>query len=134
MTVKLLESGIVISENDAFFVDTNTIISSIYRKDRYHEASFVFMTYLQFKNANLYINEVVVSEALNTLARLYYVDDELEDVKTRSPDLAEAIKHTWYRKIVKNDPASLSHYNRLASHALLPFIQRCRLVPSRKQH
>lgn len=133
MTVKLMESGIVISENDAFFVDTNTIISSIYPKDRFHEASFVFISYLQYKNATLCINEIVVSEALNTLARLYFLDDELEDAANRSLDSVEEIKHMWYRKIVKNDPVSLSYYNQLASRALLPFIQQCKLVPSRKK-
>ncbi len=61
-----------VTSGDAFFLDTNALIAFVDATHPYHLSTIVHVCYLIQQGAKLFISEVVVSEALNTLAKILY--------------------------------------------------------------
>jgi predicted nucleic acid-binding protein len=127
---------------DAFFLDTNTIIAYLYENNERHLACYNFITYLIKNDIMIYVNETVVGEVINSLARILYIDDQFEAYKVANGGLPATnkelrnleykFKTQWSNKVIKTEPTVLAQYNEIAIKMFKPFYSICCLVYSKE--
>ncbi|MGP7817352.1 type II toxin-antitoxin system VapC family toxin [Niallia sp. 01092] len=117
---------VTLKGDDIFFLDTNIIISYLYKDSQKHEATLLFIRYLIYKKVVLCISEVVVMELLNGLAREFYVSDQVSSGGV-SPS---SHRRRWGQHIIKNDPSTLQTYHEKAKKLIEPFLDICIIVES----
>ncbi|MDO3410019.1 type II toxin-antitoxin system VapC family toxin [Saccharibacillus sp. CPCC 101409] len=129
-TIDFGESIVPVSGTDAFFVDTNILVSYLYEQDGQHLPCFLFLTYLIKKEAALCTSETVIVELINTLSRLLYIDDEVTNYKNIHPDAdntklkkqAFLLRRSWVEQVIKKEPEKLKQYSQRAISLVRPLI------------
>lgn len=131
------EDAIPLTGTDAFFLDTNIIVSYLYEKDEKHLPCYGIISYLLKNDVILCISEVVIVELMNTLARTLYIDDNYNDYiqtngeldkKKDQRNIHHKFRRWWSEKVIKNQPETLLHYNNLASDMIKEFIPATLLI------
>lgn len=128
-------SIVPLSGTDAFFLDSNMIIAYFDEKDKRHLACFCFISYLIKNDVVICTSEVVLTELVNTLARIFYVDDQCTkyfEANGCSPNSKEKgnFRLFWGERVIKNknEPQILNRFNTMAAQKLSPFIEKTLLV------
>ncbi|WP_010200126.1 type II toxin-antitoxin system VapC family toxin [Bacillus sp. m3-13] len=132
MTFHYLEDYCIFGKDyseDAFFLDTNYLLAFTTPAHPHHLSTIIHTTFLLQQKAKLFINETVLSEALDVLARGYYTEEQFElwksseehanwlrqhrGTKKEYKDKKDEIRSTFIEKIVKNheNPELLKYYN-----------------------
>lgn len=77
MTFHYLEDYCILGKNyseDAFFLDTNYLLAFITPTHPHHLSTIIHTIFLLQQKTKLYINETVLSEAVDVLARGFYTE------------------------------------------------------------
>ncbi|WP_160316890.1 hypothetical protein [Rossellomorea vietnamensis] len=83
ITIQYLENYCIPGKDyseDAFFLDTNYLIAFINSSHPHHHSTVIHTMFLIQQKARLYINETVLSEAIDVLARGFYAEDKYQEI------------------------------------------------------
>ena len=126
---------------DAFFLDTNYLIAFINPSHPFHLSTVIHTMFLIQQRARLYINDIVLSEAVDVLARGVYTEEKFHEwlnsqdhqqwlahhkpLKKEYNVKKDEIRKTYISAIVKNhtNPDLLKYYNRRSTEQIEGFIQ-----------
>lgn len=134
--IHAFESGMTVETGDAFFLDTNVLIAFLSPADPHHSPCTALLSYLSFKKAKMYVNEIVLSEALHALARALYAESEFESYRLEfgDPDkpweVRRRFRNQWHDQVVKGDDRKLSLFNRRSCEMLMSVFHLCHLSPT----
>jgi predicted nucleic acid-binding protein len=144
MTIEYLEDYCIPGKDyseDAFFMDTNYLIAFLTPSHSRHISSVIHTMYLIQQQAKLYINEIVLSEAIDVLARGTYTEEQYSKWRNSEEHTTwlshhsaskqeymkkkDEIRSTFIPNIVKNheNPHLLKYYNKKATEQLEGFLQ-----------
>ncbi len=132
-------NGLVsIMENDAFFLDTNILVSVLHEKNKYHLACYTFITYLIKNEIPMCVSETVIAETVHSLARVCYIQDRFDELtltngepvnKKAARALENTLRREWINKVIKNDPLRLRDYNARAIELIRPLLGILFVIP-----
>ncbi|MGD6776368.1 PIN domain-containing protein [Sutcliffiella horikoshii] len=144
MTFHYLEDYCILGKDyseDAFLLDTNYLLAFTTPVHPHHLSTIIHTIFLIQQKAKIYINEIVLSETVDVLARGFYTEEQFQLWKSSEEhanwlnqhrgaqkeykNKKDEIRSTFIEKIVKNHekPELLKYYNRKSTDLLEGLIQ-----------
>jgi|GEM_PF-2825234 len=136
-TIDFGNSIIPLTGDDAIFLDTNMYIAYFDVKDSKHLPCFCLISYFIKNQVIICYSEIVLVELINSLARMFYIDDEYAKhvatngepaSNTEKRNKQNSFKNIWSSRVIKSEPETLKHYNDLAINKVSPVVKNALLI------